>query len=212
MIDPSGHAGLEGLPDAPGRLCRRDGESSLCAERLHVTFKLNLVSSVWLTKRAVLSPSLATSMSFGANDDRSHKPRERERGRESKRESERESGVHFHLVSARPVFSPLQSHQACASGVRLAASKRLAPGRGGEGRRQLPAAATKDTTDTRHHRHKEHNIKTTKNTKTTKDTIDTNTTKDTTDTTDTKTTKDTKDTTDAMYVLELSPGICCPWC
>ena len=202
MIDPSGHAGLEGLPDAPGRLCRRDGESSLCAERLHVTFKLNLVSSVWLTKRAVLSPSLATSMSFGANDDRSHKPRERERGRESKRESERESGVHFHLVSARPVFSPRQSHQACASGVRLAASKRLAPGRGGEGRRQLPAAATKDTTDTIHHRHKEHNIKTTKNTKTTKDTIDTKTTKDTTDT---KTTKDTTDTTEARCMFLSCP-------
>ena len=218
MIDPSGHAGLEGLPDAPGRLCRRDGESSLCAERLHVTFKLNLMSSVWLTKCAVLSPSLATSMSFVANDDRSHKPRERERGRERERESERESGVHFNLVSARPVFSPLQSHQACASGVRLAASKRLAPGRGGEGRRQLPAAATKDTTDTRHHRHKEHNIKTTKdttdttdstkntkNTKTTKVTIYTKTTNDTTDTTDTETTKDTIDTTEARCMFLSCP-------
>ena len=38
MIDPRGHSGLEGLPDAPGRLCRRDVESSLCAERLFACY------------------------------------------------------------------------------------------------------------------------------------------------------------------------------
>ena len=135
MIDPRGHAGLEGLPEALGSLCGRDGESSLCAERVHVTFKLNLMSSMWLTKRAVLSPSLATSMSFVANDLQLCCPSRRvrlweigHRNQEIERWSEWDNGVHVHLVSARPVFSPLLSHQACASGVRLTASRRLRPG------------------------------------------------------------------------------------